>query len=320
MKNFCFAAIILLFSLVLSSRNEVKAQAPIWIQNNAVWHYDFDNFAGTSGFLKTSYIGDTMLNGQLSQILATTRYSFLIDQNNITHLIDISQLDTNYTWNNQNQVFYWRENQFELLYDFTKITGESYTIDSDEDQTFFCNPISTANVLGTGTVTYGNQNYPTMDLGYSPGDYTRLQGPVNARFGNQSSFNTLSWLFPFEAICEPGIIMEYPFYKFRCFQDDSLTVNPTNEECEYQLTHVGVGELNENGFLLYPNPAANFVTLVSPFEQNDVHIFNVAGQLVFRTQTINKLQELNLNLSKGSYIMKVSSGNELRYSEKLVIQ
>lgn len=321
MKNFRYAVISMLFFHLLSTRNEVKAQAPIWIQNNAVWHYDFDNFAGTSGFLKTSYIGDTILNGQISQILATTRYSFLIDQNHISHLTDISQLDTNYTWNNQNQIFYWRENQFELLYDFTKIAGESYTIDSNEDATFFCNSTSTANVLGTGTVTYGNQNYPTMDLAYNEGDHTRLQGPINARFGNQSSFSTLSWLFPIDAMgCDPGIIVEYTQYHFRCFQDDGLTVNPTNEECEYQLTHVGMGELNENGFLLYPNPAANFVTLVSPFEQNEVQIFNLAGQLVFSTQTINKLQELNLDLSKGSYIMKVSSGNEVRYTEKLVIQ
>ncbi len=320
MKNLSCITISLLFFFLLSLRKNLNAQAPIWIQNNAVWHYDFENNFGNSGFLKTRYIGDTIINGQTAQILTTTRYLFLTDQNYITHLISITELDTNYTWNNQNQVFYWRENQFELLYDFTTLTNESYTIDSDEDQTFFCNSISTANVLSTGTVSFGNQTYPTMELTYSPGDFTRLEGSYNARFGNQSSTGALTWLFPIEANCQPGVIMEYPFYKFRCFQDDSLVVNPANVECEYQLTHVGINDFNEDGFLVYPNPAANFVTLFSPFEQNEVQIFNLAGQLVKSTQTRSQLQELHFELPKGTYTMKVFAGNELRLTEKLVIQ
>jgi hypothetical protein len=320
MKNISCITVSLLFFFLLFSRNDFKAQAPIWIQNNAVWHYDFENNLGNSGFLKIRYIGDTIMNGQTAQILTTTRYLFMSDQNDISHLISITELDTNYTWNNQNQVFYWRENQFELLYDFTTLTGESYTIDSDEDQTFFCNSISTANVMSTGTVSFGNQTYPTMELTYSPGDYTRLEGSYNARFGNQSSTGEMTCLFPVEAICQPGVIMEYASYKFRCFQDDSLTVNPSSVECEYQLTHVGMNDLTENGFQVFPNPAANFVTLISPFEQNEVQIFNVAGQLVKSTQTTSQLQELHFELSKGTYTMKVFAGHELRFTEKLVVQ
>lgn len=321
MKNLRFSFFFSVFCLLISSRNQITAQSNTWVQNNAVWHYDWDNFSGTSGFLKTRYIGDTILNGQLSKILATTSYSFFLDQNNISHLSSIAELDTNYTWNNQNQIYYWRENEFELLYDFTKVAGESYLIDSNEDITFFCNPSSTANVINSGTITYANQNYATLDLDYNDGDHTRFQGSVNARFGNYSSFSTLSWLFPINAIgCDPGIVVEYPYYKFRCFQDDSLMVNPTNEECEYQLTHVGITELNENGYLLYPNPAANFVTLVSPFEQNNVQIFTISGSLIYSGQSITKIQEMSLNLPKGTYILKVSSDDHLRYTEKLVIQ
>lgn len=321
MKNIYLSLFFFMFCVFISSRNQINAQSNIWVQNNAVWHYDWDNISGTSGFLKTRYIGDTILNGQLSKIFTTTSYSFFLDQNNISHLSSIDELDTNYTWNNQNQIYYWRENQFELLYDFTKVSGESYVIDSNEDITFFCNPNSTANVINSGTITYANQNYATLDLDYNDGDRTRLQGPVNARFGNYSSFSTFSWLFPMNAMgCDPGIVVEYPLYKFRCFQDDSLMVNPTNEECEYQLTHVGMSELNENGYLLYPNPAANFVTLVSPFEQNDVEIFTIAGALVYRGESTANIQELNVNLPKGTYVLKVTCENQLRYTEKLVIQ
>ncbi|MFM6935240.1 MAG: T9SS type A sorting domain-containing protein [Flavobacteriales bacterium] len=307
--------------LLVSSLQQIKAQSPIWIQSNAVWHYDFDNFNGTNGFLKIRYIGDTLIDGHTAQILTSTSYVFFTDQNDISHLTGIYELDTNYTWNNQNQVFYWVNNQFELLYDFTKLTGESFAIHSTEDPTFFCNPISMANVTGTGNVTLAGQNYPTIDLGYNDGDHTRLQGPYNARFGNQSMFFTISGLFPMQTMtCDPGIIVEYSQYRFSCFQDDGLTINPLNIDCEYQLTHVGMTELNEDGYLLYPNPTNNFATLVSPFDQNEVKIFNLSGQVVFEMETANKLEEFTFNLAKGTYLLKVSSGNEWKYSEKLVIQ
>jgi hypothetical protein len=81
MKNISCIAVSLLFFFLLFSRNDFKAQAPIWIQNNAVWHYDFENNLGNSGFLKIRYIGDTIMNGQTAQILTTTRYLFMSDQN-----------------------------------------------------------------------------------------------------------------------------------------------------------------------------------------------------------------------------------------------
>ncbi len=73
-------------------------------------------------------------------------------------------------------------------------------------------------------------------------------------------------------------------------------------------------------FRLFPNPATNLVTIVSPFERNEVEIFNIAGILVYKGISMAKSQDLPLNLPKGTYIICVSSEEQLRYTEKLVIQ
>jgi hypothetical protein len=73
-------------------------------------------------------------------------------------------------------------------------------------------------------------------------------------------------------------------------------------------------------FRLFPNPATNLVTIVSPFERNEVEIFNIAGILVYKGISMAKSQDLPLNLPKGTYIICVSTEEQLRYTKKLVIQ
>ena len=95
-------------------------------------------------------------------------------------------------------------------------------------------------------------------------------------------------------------------------------MNPLNNDCEYYLNHADLPELSKEGFLIYPNPAAEFITIVTPFEQNDIEIYNVTGELVFKTQTNQQLQEIGLDLPSGTYIIKVFHKHVLRYWDKFV--
>jgi hypothetical protein len=332
MKNTPFSFFLFVWISFVSFRVEIKAQSSIWVQNNAVWHYDFDYLNGSFGFIKTEHVGDTMLYGHQSKVFSSTRYRFFTDQNQIVHLSTITPLADQYTWNNDHQVYYLVDQQYELLYDFTKNPGENYPIVTYEDPVDFCNPISSTSVISTGSMQIGNESYPTMELQSSLSNLTQLNGSVNARYGNHNTtYSARAWLFPMKggyfpgvgapvSSCDTTLLFEWTYLRFRCFQDDSLTVNPNNVDCEYYINHVGMPELNENGYLLYPNPAADFITLVSPFEQNDVQIFTISGSLVYSGKSTAKIQELDLNLPKGTYILKVSSENQLRYTEKLVIQ
>jgi hypothetical protein len=119
--------------------------------------------------------------------------------------------------------------------------------------------------------------------------------------------------------CDTSLLIDYINYKFRCFQDDSLEVNPLNNDCEYYLNHADVPELSKNGYLIYPNPAADFITIVAPFDQNEIEIYNIIGELILSTQTNQELQELSLDLPKGTYILKMYHKQQLHYSNKLII-
>lgn len=327
-KKLLFLAIF--FCVIFVSQNKLFAQEPIWVQRNAVWHYDFDSFTGQFGFVKTEYVSDTLLDGHFSKVFTSKRYRFGTDWNGIVHLLSITELDTNYTWNTNDKVYYWHNNQFETLYDFTKVAGEEYSVVALDSSVLHCDSVSKTSVIGNGTITYGSHDYATIEVQSDISSFTRLDGNINARFGNYTNtYTPHAWLFPIPGFvynmngtihtsCDSTLIIENYHYKFRCFQDDSLTVNPLNNDCEYYLNHANLPELSKEGFLIYPNPAAEFITIVTPYEQNDIEIYNVTGELVFKTQTNQHLQEISLDLPSGTYILKVFNKQVLQYWDKFV--
>ena len=191
-------------------------------------------------------------------------------------------------------------------------------------------------VQSISNTTIGNQTYPTIELDSDQANFSRLNGQINARYGNQTNtYTPYAWLFPLNGFyfdgtvdsiplsvspCDPNLIIDYIHYKFRCFQDDSLTVNPNNEDCEYLLNNVGMTELNDEGYMLFPNPATNFITLVAPFEENEVTIYNAMGNLVLTTKTSKRIEEIPLNLPSGTYFLKSSSNQSAPFSETFVIR
>ena len=79
-------------------------------------------------------------------------------------------------------------------------------------------------------------------------------------------------------------------------------------------------ELNDEGYMLFPNPATNFITLVAPFEENEVTIYNAMGNLVLTTKTSKRIEEIPLNLPSGTYFLKSSSNQSAPFSETFVIR
>jgi hypothetical protein len=77
---------------------------------------------------------------------------------------------------------------------------------------------------------------------------------------------------------------------------------------------IGVNEVSNSSFQLYPNPTNGYATLV--FNQIDagrnVNVYNVSGQLIYATSTAN-LQHLTLpgDWSPGLYFVEVTSGSQI---------
>jgi hypothetical protein len=97
--------------------------------------------------------------------------------------------------------------------------------------------------------------------------------------------------------------------------------NPTpvdmNNYCHDFST--GNKELNQNSFLISPNPAHNSFTITSPLQNARVEIYNVIGERVYQTTLNSKHQTLNTNLSTGLYFVKLQHGEQVNV-EKLIIE
>lgn len=84
---------------------------------------------------------------------------------------------------------------------------------------------------------------------------------------------------------------------------------------------VSINEYKSNDFLIYPNPSSGNIFLNFFNNENnsiDIKVFNLSGQLIenrFFSGEPNTTYEIDLDLSKGIYIIKVNN-----FTEKIAIQ
>lgn len=91
------------------------------------------------------------------------------------------------------------------------------------------------------------------------------------------------------------------------------------ELCAYKDPALNTNDfsLNENAIKLFPNPAKNDFELTSELTIQKVEVYSMLGQLV---KTFDKQDQYEItNLSKGSYIVKIST-QEGTYSKTLLIE
>jgi hypothetical protein len=84
---------------------------------------------------------------------------------------------------------------------------------------------------------------------------------------------------------------------------------------------VSINEYKPHEFLIYPNPSnGNFFLNVfnNEFNSINIEVFNLSGQLIenrFLSKESNTTYEIDLDLSKGIYFLKVNN-----FIEKILIQ
>jgi hypothetical protein len=99
---------------------------------------------------------------------------------------------------------------------------------------------------------------------------------------------------------------------------DDVSLYEYKEPCNLPLT---TSEIKQNPIAIYPNPAAENVTITLPPNTNkaELLIYTVQGQLlsqtqVFGTQTIN-----TSNLANGMYLFVIQSNGNIVGREKVII-
>jgi hypothetical protein len=282
-----------------------------WVQGNPVWHYKVYNpsYPGY-GYIKVWDDGDTLLQNQNCRKLKSVKHSFeyINPQGDMAEYV--SDYISGIIYYSNDTVFYWEEDHFNVLYDFTANIGESWVIGTNTIG-FGCADTSRVNVTGQNTIDINGVNYNEWSLvDDSLNSYGNL-GKVNARYGS-----TNKYLFPFGRSCDMTIV-EFDVVTFICFEDDSLYYNPTGEACEYYL---GVTENKWNDISIYPNPSAGKFELVSAIPVQKISIVNLVGETVKELNVSFSNQNIDLSeLPQGNYYLQIENTNGAHFVKSIQI-
>ena len=277
------------------------AQNPhIWTYGNPVWHYDYWN-VGEQGFIRIEQEGEVTVGGHVCQNLYATKYRFWQTGPNGTWTHDMEPYIYMPVYVSGDTVFYWDQNHFSVLYDFSAQTGDSWLLKTGGAM-FQCSDTSYTRVDDVQSVQLGNENAIRFSVSDSAGSGYGIAGLINSRFGAMGE----NYLFPFMRNCDPNTIVEFDMLTFKCFEDDSLSYNPSGIDCEYML-HVGVTEQSKPQIKMYPNPGNEFVFIESPSTILAVRIIDLSGNEVAKDNTQNKEYLLNTSkLNDGVYLIEIS--------------
>ena len=285
--------------LLLFLITSMSASAQVWIDQQATWHYDYWNVASV-GFYDIEYVQDTIVGGKSTQQIEATRYQFGNDQSGTLVLISTLSFDPQFTYVSSDTVFYWNDDQFFTLFNFGASIGDQWQIGSTAPQFSTCHDSSFVEVTDTGLITINAVNYRTITLATVDSSSIGLQGTFVERYGFMDSSTTFQ-PFPRMMNCDETVVYEWDYLTFKCFEDDSFSLyNPSGEDCEYYLTHLGIEDPSPPTFELFPNPTSGIVT-ISTNQSGTIQVIDCLGRLVHSAPILN-LEKIDLSsFENGTY-------------------
>ncbi len=296
---------LLLFSF-LSLSTFINAQS--WISTGSTWTFYWSGmFEGR--YHRWHYEKDTVINGRILQKITDKTYESFLTQNGPTNFLEVVR-DNIYTFTKGDSVFLWKENQLSFLYDFGAQVGDIWTV-SGTPINSFCDTVSRVQVVGIGTINLNGVNRRKLDLvpidnGSYVYDGMAVEG-IGMLTGDHFGF------YPKISYCGDTTIDccgggNY----FRCFSSDLLgTVQLQEFDCDYGIS-VGMNELSNIQFSIYPNPTSSLLYIVTPFSNGNERI-EVINQLGIKQEIVIQKNQTAIdvsNLPMGIYFIKYQ--NEIR--------
>jgi hypothetical protein len=303
---------IFLFALILSFSLTAQLSQPFG--KNATWKMQYMEF-GISGYRTIQYKKDTLINGEVWQMLEQSDFSpdlfFLTRNDSVFKLIN---------------------NVPKLLYDFSAQVGDSWQF-SDIDSTFGCvdTPMVTVTSVGYDTLFGVPIKYwllqDQMDTingvyrcssGRCMGGKLYYNIMLKEHFG-QSGLMSFNYFTDYPNACD-GTSFQVNEYYFNCYQDNQINIHPQGKTCRnYQ-------SLNENqfeeNFKIFPNPNGSGLLNIESLNAFDaIVIRDISGKVHFSASYSSILKtELIIDLKPGLYFIQLKNNHKNLGVHKLVIQ
>ncbi|NVO04260.1 MAG: T9SS type A sorting domain-containing protein [Bacteroidetes bacterium] len=314
--------IVLLFSIPFVGFTQT------WYPIGATWYFNNQSMElfPAHGFTKYTVLKDTIVDLKSSKLISRLSVRYNGDTLNQDNVI-VREENSN--------VYYYINNAFQLMYDFTLNVGDTLVIDingagCDSVSPLIVDSIKNVNIDGVNlqvqyvkavyyiSPTFGGQNdtitYPIIEkIGYN-----------NFCVSSEESF----FFYPF---CAPEA--QFHLNWLRCYNDSNISYNGCYWEANFpdiacdSLIDGSTGISNiSNGIdniSIFPNPANNKIEIILENYRNEsieISIFNTMNQEIFANSVFERKTTIDLSsFSRGMYFVKVKRGNDL-FVRKLILE
>lgn len=273
-----------------------------WAPEGATWHFSYGEVC-FNGYNMTEVQGDSIVGGQQCKVFKTHIYGYTCGGSYASFM-----LEDEFTYADNDRVYHWTGDSFEILYDFLLVPGDIYVVGAyspcEEGDSLLVAETGVLNINGVALRYYDVQLLNNFFGGSMYGRIVERIGPIE------------SYLFPLPH-CLFDIMQSGPF---RCYQDAEFGVYSSNvfPNCDY----LGMNDISSTPKMSsYPNPTSSNLNIQLPTTDAwTVRVFNANGQLV-SMENVNQSNFIQLNiqnLNTGLHTVQAMNSAGKVYSEVVV--
>ncbi|MFY9417594.1 MAG: T9SS type A sorting domain-containing protein, partial [Bacteroidales bacterium] len=266
-----------------------------------------------TGYIEIKYIGDSLIDGKVCKVLEKKLYSY----DYVTTISDTINLGLEFTYSDSNKVYYYRFDQFFVLYNFNAQPGDWWEI-AGWSIPGSCDSIGKIEVDSIGTIVINSDTLKYLKISRKVTSDWQFGSIIVEKIGCIDHY-----MFPEPFMCALDMNEGGPF---RCYFDNTFGLYQSGiaSACDY-ITSIDYLDYPDNNLIIYPNPVKNILNINWDDKINrqlNIKIFNLTGQLVLETniEKDNKNQYIDLStLPSNIYLIKLTDIHGNYWIKKIIV-
>lgn len=286
MKKITILSILLVvFTHIMYSQQE-------WIEEDAIWYYNYYSNSEGIGYEKINYVADTLVEGKMCKKLKRDIYYINFQTFDTVHIDKSSKI----LFQSGDTIWFHDNVNFFQLFNFSLEIGDTVS---------FMNFPSIHNniniVENIQTIELNQEEFKQQTIG------VYADGSLLAQIEIVEKLGVVSFPFPFFWNEFTPNVPDWGEWGFRCYSDINFPeINYSNSECEALPVVVNNTTIsNEINLEISPNPIIDRVRIITNNQKIDrLRLVDINGRIVLQKRDV--FDEINLNwLSNGVYFMEI---------------
>ena len=285
----------------------VITQSQNWYPIGATWYYNYQDILPfpAHGYTKYTVVKDTVVDFKQSK---------LIKQETVRYNGTITWVDSVIVRENSSKVYYYYNNSFQLMYDFTLNVGDTLGIDisgpdCDSVSSLIIDSIKILNIDGIDLKVQFIKGIYYYDPTWG-GQSDTLTYKIVERVGYSGEFFFNPICSAWETFGSNGL---------RCYNDSNISYKGNQWDYFYPYPcdtlingATGIIEIpeNENKVECFPNPSSDFINIKTVSAIDNIAVYDYCGKLLKNFQPSSNDFTLNIkSYPQGIYIIIIIMGN-----------